>query len=288
MCFDLQNVLTCPKGDVKIFFYKRKLNVYNMTAHLSFNNTKTVYCTIWSEALQGRAGNDIASAVFKILNRVAEDFPLLEELILWSDSSVPQNRNSIISFAIAQVLQKNENLQKITMKFSVPGHSCIQEVDSVHSAIERSLRKSEYFSPVSLLRVLLKANSKKPYTILQMKPQDFFEFSWHSSKMKYDLVPFSKVVSLEFTNFLNELKFRTSFSQTNYTTASLRPRNLRKKHVTAETELIPTDLKKSNIKGSLAPNKITAIKSMYKWMLEVDKMYYENIFSKMTPETKKK
>lgn len=61
LCFDLENVLSCPKGDDKNFFYKNKLNVYNMTAHLSINNN--VYCAVWCEALHGRAGNDIASAV---------------------------------------------------------------------------------------------------------------------------------------------------------------------------------------------------------------------------------
>lgn len=64
LCFDLENVITCPKGDLKNFFYKSKLNVYNMTAHLSLN--RKVYCAIWSEAMRGRSGNDISSAVYKI------------------------------------------------------------------------------------------------------------------------------------------------------------------------------------------------------------------------------
>lgn len=31
--FDLQNVLTCPRTNISNFFYKRKLNVYYVTAH---------------------------------------------------------------------------------------------------------------------------------------------------------------------------------------------------------------------------------------------------------------
>ncbi|CAG9773293.1 unnamed protein product [Ceutorhynchus assimilis] len=68
LCFDLENVLSCPKAEIKNFFYKSKLSVYNMTAHLSVN--KDVYCAVWSEAVHGRSGNDIASAVYKILNQV--------------------------------------------------------------------------------------------------------------------------------------------------------------------------------------------------------------------------
>lgn len=32
LCFDLENVLTCPKADISSFFYYSKLNVYNLTA----------------------------------------------------------------------------------------------------------------------------------------------------------------------------------------------------------------------------------------------------------------
>lgn len=283
LCFDLENVLTCPKGDVKNFFYKSKLNVYNMTAHLSIN--RTVYCAIWSEAMHGRAGNDIASAIYRILKRVLEDYPLLEELILWSDSCVPQNRNSLLSFAIAHILKTSSHLKKIQMKFSVPGHSCIQEVDSVHSAIERSLRKSEYFSPLSLLRVLLKVNTRKPYIILQMKEQDFLDFSWYSSKLNYSAVPFSKVVSLQFTKSFHEIGFRTSFNDHEYKIISLRQRTVRK-HVTAETEEIPTLIKKNDTKINLAQNKVEALKSMYRWMPEVDKNFYVHIFSRMSEDKK--
>lgn len=100
------------------------------------------------------------------------------------------------------------------MKFSVPGHSCIQKVDSVHSVIERSLRKSEYFSPLSLIRVLLEVNFWKPYNVLQMKEQDFLDFSWYSSKMNYNIVSFSKVVALEFSK---------SFIKSNTGPHSLKP-----------------------------------------------------------------
>ena len=48
-----------------------------------------------------------------------------------------QNRNSIISFAIQDVLRKFQRLEKVVMKFCEPGHSTIQEVDSAYSTIEQ-------------------------------------------------------------------------------------------------------------------------------------------------------
>lgn len=40
ICFDLQNVLTCPRANISNFFYKRKLNVYNLTAHCATSKKK--------------------------------------------------------------------------------------------------------------------------------------------------------------------------------------------------------------------------------------------------------
>lgn len=197
LSFDLQNVLTCPKAEVSKFFYKSKFSVYNLTAHLSLNNQ--VYCAVWSENLIGRKGTDIASAVCRILTQVLNDHPEIEHITLWSDSCVPQNRNSIISFALSQFLWLTENLHSITIKYSTPGHSCVQEVDAVHSAIERILSKVEYYSPLSLIRILLKVNRHKPYKVIQMKLNDFKNYQYLSSQIQYEKIPFSKVTTLHFS-----------------------------------------------------------------------------------------
>ncbi|CAH1955924.1 unnamed protein product [Acanthoscelides obtectus] len=197
LCFDLQNVLTCPKAEVSKFYYKSKLSVYNLTAHLSL--TKQVYCAVWTVHLIGRTGNDIASALYKILSQVVKDHPIMTELILWYDSCVPQNRNSIISFAITRLLWEGQtNLKTVTIKYSVPGHSCVQEIDATHSAIERVLDKTEYYSPLSLIRILLKVNAHRPYKIIQMQLKDFMNFQTVCSLHRYNRVPFSKVSSLQF------------------------------------------------------------------------------------------
>ena len=40
VCFDLQNVITCPKVEIGSFFYKRKLNCYNLTGHVTTKKTQ--------------------------------------------------------------------------------------------------------------------------------------------------------------------------------------------------------------------------------------------------------
>lgn len=292
LCFDLENVLSCPKAEIKNFFYKSKLSVYNMTAHLSV--TKDVYCALWSEAVHGRSGNDIASAVYKILNQVLQEHLEFEEIILWSDSCVPQNKNSLMSFAMAHILQKFPHVKKITMKFSVPGHSCIQEVDAVHSVIERSLSKSEYFSPVSLLRLLVKIYSRKPYKIIQMGSHDFIDFQSYSMKMNYKEVPFSKITWLQFSKCFFEINYKTSFLDSDFVSCNLRPRrNIRgQSHGTAdssEAEIIPMILKKNDATAITLPqNKIEALRSMFKWMPQVDVEYYKTILPQNPTKEKKR
>lgn len=73
ICFDLQRVITCPKSFISNFYYKRKINVYNLTAHESIN--KTGLCCVWDESLSGRSGNDIASGLIKILEKIVEMYP---------------------------------------------------------------------------------------------------------------------------------------------------------------------------------------------------------------------
>jgi hypothetical protein len=120
VCFDLENVITLPKAGTSNFFYKRKLNLYNLTAHTSLSGQG--YCAIWPETLSGRAGIDIASAVVKILAAVVRDNADITEIVTWSDSCVPQNRNSIMAYAVSDFLQSHAQIDSITMKYSVPGH----------------------------------------------------------------------------------------------------------------------------------------------------------------------
>lgn len=277
LVFDMQNVITCPHAEVSNFYYKSKLNVYNLTAILS--STKQVYCALWHEGLMGRSGNDLASALIKILDRVFLDNPNLESLVLWSDSCVPQNRNSLMSTAISLFINEHPNLNFIIMKFSTPGHSCNQEIDAVHSCIERLLNKTEFYSPVSLLRILLKVHVKKPYVIIQLKENDFKDYKACASLYNYKVIPFSQVVALRFTKSQSEVQYKISHAQENWNTVSIR-----------ECRSTRSDVGKNNIRmqvpsrvsinKSLPENKVQALKSMFKWMPEVDRTYYTSIFPK--------
>ena len=118
----------------------------------------TTYCGIWTEGLAGRGGNHIASALIAALKKAVDDTPGLKHVILWSDSCVPQNKNSIMSFALLDFLWNTTSLESIEQKFGEPGHTSIQEIDNIHSQIEKRLKLVEVYSPISLCRVLLTVN----------------------------------------------------------------------------------------------------------------------------------
>ena len=120
------------------------------------------------------------------------------ELICWSDSCVPQNRNSHISQALLEFLDSQDQIKKITMKYSLAGHSCVQEVDNMHQQIEVSMRVAEFYSPVSFLRLLLKVNRNNPFRVIQMSKDDFKDYQNSSKMLKFCNLPYTHVFQLSF------------------------------------------------------------------------------------------
>lgn len=274
LCFDLQNVLTCPRSEIGPMFYHSKLNIYNLTAQLS--TTKKIYCAIWTEYTGGRSGNDLASALYKILTKVVEENDITE-LITWSDSCVPQNKNSIMTFAVQHFLNYHPEIQTITMKFSLPGHSAIQEVDNAHSQIERFLAKSEYFSPVGLIRLLKNVNVKKPLTIIQMQPTDFNDFSKYSKLCcDYRSVNFTKLKILKLTQNWNEVECSLDYSLDYLNKVSLR-RQTRTSGKNKVLDIPPLENIEKMKTNNISAEKQKHLVAMFKYMPVSDITYYKVI-----------
>ena len=70
-----------------------------------------VYCCIWSDFDAGHGANKIASGLVVILEKVLDTYPDICQLITLSDSCVSLNWNSIISFAIQDVLEWKESFR---------------------------------------------------------------------------------------------------------------------------------------------------------------------------------
>ncbi|KAF0752902.1 Uncharacterized protein FWK35_00015462, partial [Aphis craccivora] len=159
ICFDLENVLPLPKTNVESAFYKRKLNMYNMTVHLQIMPHSQVYCALWHEGIVGRSGNDMASAVLKVFETIFEQNPNITNIITWSDSCVSHNRNSIMTSAMLSFLMKNPTIESINMKFSTPGHSGVQVVDNILHIVNQSFGTSKPYKYLSVSQLMFTQHS---------------------------------------------------------------------------------------------------------------------------------
>ena len=280
VCFDLQNVFALLTAEVSNFFYKRKLNVYHMTAHCSAN--KKGYGALWHEGQNGRAGNDIASSVVKILEAIVDensDDPRVKNITLWSDSCVPQNRNSFFSTAIKVFLKNHPEIVSIEHKYCEPGHSTIQEVDNLHSQIEAVCRHSEIYSPVGLLRMLKKVNRSKPLKIIQIKSQDFKDFASIARQGKYDRVPFTQVKALLYKQVEPKvLDYKTQFSD-KWVTKNVVERQLTRSNVKNNLQYQVPEPEVARAGEGLPQAKKADIRSMLKFMPAGDKDFMSLLVS---------
>ena len=70
--FDLEIVINLPKAEVGSFFYKRKLNLYNLT---TITSDKQGYCAIWTKLTSRRA--KFAGKIFAFSKIVIHIYPKL-------------------------------------------------------------------------------------------------------------------------------------------------------------------------------------------------------------------
>ena len=182
--------------------------MYNLTTN------KEGYCLLWHEGISGRSGNDIASTLVKTLEVILKDKPQTNKIILWSDACVPQNRNAHMSVALIKFLERdNHNVRIIEHKYQEPGHSAVQEVDSMHATIERHIKNTELHSPLAVFRAIANCRSNKKFKVRQMVPaKDFFDFKPVALKSNLNKVPYSKIKHIQYEKGNNTVKYKCSFS----------------------------------------------------------------------------
>lgn len=277
ICFDLQNVFQLPVANASNIFYKRKFSLFNLTASIK----KNVYNAIWYESICGREGTHIANALLKILRRVVLDFPDLKSLVLWSDSCVPQNRNSIMSTALRIFLNSAEcgKLESIEQKFSESGHSQIQEVDCAHSRIERFFRHKFIYSPLSFIREFNRIpTGKQIYFLLQMTKSDYFDYQEIAQCYRYSVIPYSKLCHIKYIKHSTEILYKQYFSNEQFNKEIIFHKNKTK-------TLMPTP-KPLKTYGKLSAEKVKDIESMLLIMPDCDKEFYLNLIETISDAEK--
>ncbi|GFO02652.1 hypothetical protein PoB_002915700 [Plakobranchus ocellatus] len=190
-----------------------------------------------------------------------------------------QNRNSVMTLALMLFLKEHKSIQRMTQKFCEAGHSCIQEVDSIHSVVERHLRHQEIFSPLGLVKKLTSIRNPK---VIQMV--FFLDYqSKAKGEFNFSLVPFTQVRQLQVdqTAGIHSVRYKLSHQPHNdWTTMSVRkevrPTTTRKATVTKRSSVPEIPLKPLK-KPCLATEKKKDLTSMLPYMPESDNAYMQSV-----------
>lgn len=161
-----------------------------------------------------RGSNEIVTCIFKYLTALYEQNKF-ESVALYCDSCAGQNKNrammTMIEYGLMNVWTK---IKEIKITYLLPGHTDMP-VDSVHSVIERCIKKKTIWGPSEWPTIIRNARIyPKPYIVIDLKFIVFLDWKmlaaqWYSPQLKCNegkqKIQISKVKSFVFTKLMNEL-----------------------------------------------------------------------------------
>ncbi|XP_026743215.1 uncharacterized protein LOC113504908 [Trichoplusia ni] len=242
--YDLQAVLQCPRGDSSSFYYKSKLNSYNLTlTELTTATSKTAYdnvhCYFWTESDAKRGAVEIGTCVLKYLERLREEDTEEKNIIFYSDNCCGHNKNKYIATLYLFATQ-NFNINTITHKFLITGHTQ-NEADSVHSLIEKEIKKNlksgPIYSPDQYIALIKNAKKSKPaINVHELTFESFMDMKLLQEEWGYNYNIDIEGQTVNWNNikvlFMKKecpfsIFFKTSYKDNNY--REINVRNKRKK-----------------------------------------------------------
>lgn len=166
---DQEAVLICPRTQASALYFRTKLQVHNFTMY----NLKTQegYCFIWDETQGGVDANEFTTIICTFISNLPLEKG--DEVILFSDGCGYQNRNSTLAnglFNIAQLLGVT-----VAHKYLEKGHTQM-ECDSMHSAIENRMRRTDITIPSSYVTVAKLARPERPYVVESLEYSFFRDY----------------------------------------------------------------------------------------------------------------
>lgn len=167
---DLEQVLFIPTLTHSDMFYSRQLSCFNFGIHVA--DTDDAFMCLWDESLTGRGGNEIASCLQKVFSH--PDFIKRQNLVLWCDNCIGQNKNKIILMLLIFLVATGV-YERVEQKFLVSGHSYLP-CDRDFAQIEKRKRVVKNFTTNHIANMIAEARHKKPFKVVKMQINDFKDF----------------------------------------------------------------------------------------------------------------
>lgn len=200
--FDLQAVLTTPKGSAGQIFYLRKLAVFNFTIYNLRN--QNVMCYLWDETKGKRGANEISSCVYDFIMSHSD----VEAVRMMSDGCGGQQKNSIFATMCIHLLAKHPSLKIIDHRFFETGHTEM-ECDSIHSKIEKKAKYVPVYTPEGWAQVIRDARiTPCPFVVKSLIFEDFLDFKEFSNNISFNIcdIPWRKLCCLRYIKENNSIK----------------------------------------------------------------------------------
>ena len=145
------------------------------------------------------------------------------------------------------------------------------------------MQVAEFYSPLSFLRVLLKVNRKKPHRVIQLGKPDFKDYMNASKLLSFNLIPYTKVYQLKFTNDdLYCIQYKTCHDDSPFQSINVRGKHATRRNLGKPIETIASNVsivqaRRQLNEKVLPPKKMKALQSMLKHMPIIDRQWYQSI-----------
>ncbi|CAH0698686.1 unnamed protein product [Spodoptera exigua] len=168
--FDLEAVLSTPKGAAGPFFYVRKLAVYNLTVYNLGN--RNVECYMWDETERKRGSIEISTCIHTYIMAHND----IKNVKMMSDGCGGQQKNYHFSSMCLLTVTQHPTLNVIDHKFFETGHTHM-ECDSIHSKIETKAKNVPVYTPDGWAQLVrLARTNPKPFNVTTLTHDDFKDF----------------------------------------------------------------------------------------------------------------
>ena len=168
---DAEKNLILPKSDAKEAVFKLKVNLHNNSYINITTGDSMTY--LFDETEANLKASTHCSTTIDFVQNQADKHPGPKTIYLLSDTCASANRNVYLSSALHELaLQLNRDIVQV---FYVKGHS-FMEIDSIHSLIERKVKKPELFSVDQYAEQIKKAR-RDPIKVFRCEHAWFRDYS---------------------------------------------------------------------------------------------------------------